>query len=78
MNEFFITHTWSIVRQTILRRDKFRCSICQKRRPKALLDVDHIMPVRTGVDPYDQDNLRVLCKICHKEKSKLDRFALGH
>jgi len=77
MNYYFFNHTWSIVRQDILKRDGLRCSICEKRKPKALLDVDHIIPVRLGVNPYDKRNLRTLCKECHKAKTRFDRLALG-
>ncbi|MBI4145998.1 HNH endonuclease [Candidatus Woesearchaeota archaeon] len=75
MNEFMRNHTWSWVREDVLRRDGYRCSICEARKPKSKLDVDHIIPVRKGIDPYDKNNLRLLCKECHKAKTALDREA---
>ncbi|MBW3021757.1 HNH endonuclease [Candidatus Woesearchaeota archaeon] len=30
-----------------------------------------------GGNPYDKDNLRLLCKDCHKAKTKLDQDVLN-
>lgn len=73
--EFNHNHDWYWVRKDVLRRDKYKCSICLKRYRKRELDVDHIIPVRMGVDPFDKKNLRVLCEQCHKAKTKLDKEA---
>lgn len=70
--EFTENHWWLFVREAILKRDKYTCRICGKRKPKRLLDIDHIIPIRQGIDPFKKENLRVLCKECHKEKTKLD------
>jgi 5-methylcytosine-specific restriction protein A len=76
MEEFNRNNTWFFVRQDVLRRDKWKCSICGKRFRKSLLDVDHIIPVRMGGQLFDKDNLRTLCKECHKAKTKLDDESL--
>jgi len=76
MQEFFRDHKWSLVREDILRRDGFRCSICLKKKRMGLLQVDHIIPVRMGIDVFEKKNLRTLCKECHVAKSKLDRSAI--
>lgn len=72
MEEFNRNNSWFWVRKDVLRRDRYTCQICGKRFRKALLDVDHIMPVRAGVNPFDKDNLRTLCRECHRLKTKLD------
>ncbi|MEM4267245.1 MAG: HNH endonuclease signature motif containing protein [Candidatus Woesearchaeota archaeon] len=76
MNAYVKNNYWFFVRRDVLRRDKFRCSICGERKSKSLLDVDHIIPVRLGGQVFDKQNLRTLCKECHKAKSRLDRDAL--
>jgi len=76
MHEFNRDHDWYWVRKDVLRRDNYRCSICGKRFRKAQLDVDHIIPVRLGVDPFDKRNLRVLCRSCHRAKTALDASVL--
>ena len=76
MDEFNRNNTWHFVRKDVLRRDRYRCSICERRFRKRELDVDHIIPVKMGGDLFDKKNLRTLCKECHKAKSKLDSWAL--
>ncbi len=74
--EFNRNNTWRFVRKDVLRRDNYRCSICRKRFRKNELDIDHIIPVRMSGDLFDKDNLRTLCKECHRMKSNLDSWAL--
>jgi 5-methylcytosine-specific restriction enzyme A len=76
MLSFNRNNSWFWVRKDVLKRDKYKCSICKKRFRKKELDVDHIIPVRIGGDLFDKNNLRTLCKICHKAKTKLDLWAL--
>ena len=73
MSEFNRNNTWMFVRKDVLRRDKYRCSICEKRYRKRELDVDHIIPVGWGGNLFEKGNLRTLCKECHKAKTKLDK-----
>ena len=72
MNRFNNDHHWYRIRKFILARDKYTCSICRVRTYKRNLDVDHIIPVRMGIDPFDKNNLRLLCKECHKRKTALE------
>ena len=76
MDEFNRNNSWFWIRKDILKRDRYSCSICKKRFRKTFLDIDHIIPIQMGGKPYDKNNLRTLCKECHKAKSKLDNFAL--
>jgi 5-methylcytosine-specific restriction protein A len=73
MLTFNRNHDWYWIRKDILKRDNYRCSICKKRHRKAQLDIDHIIPARLNIDPFNKSNLRTLCKECHKAKTKLDR-----
>lgn len=75
MNKYNRENSWYWVRKDVLRRDKWKCSICNKRFRKKELDVDHIIPVNMGGQLFDKRNLRTLCKECHKAKTKLDREA---
>lgn len=76
MDDFNRNNSWFWVRKDVLRRDRYTCSICKKRFRKALLDVDHIIPVQMGGKLFEKENLQTLCKECHKAKSKLDSWAL--
>lgn len=61
----------------------YRCAACQDEFTSKDIEVDHIKPVvpETGFESWDsvitnmfcdEDNLQVLCKPCHKAKSKLE------
>jgi len=76
MDEFNRNNSWFWIRKDVLKRDRYTCSICKTRLRKRYLDVDHIIPVRLGGNPFNKDNLRTLCKECHKAKTKLDKEAL--
>jgi 5-methylcytosine-specific restriction endonuclease McrA len=58
----------------------FECANCKKAFPEKQIQVDHIKPIGT-CDTWDEfverlfcevDNLQVLCKPCHKKKTKID------
>lgn len=70
---FLENHRWDSVRKNVLRRDGFRCQICSTRFASSKLHVDHIIPVRSGIDPFDQKNMRTLCKECHLSKTRLEK-----
>ena len=54
---------WDEFRQSVLRRDKFRCGNCRTSRN---LDVHHIVPrVQGGTDQIN--NLKTLCLNCHRK-----------
>ena len=78
MAEFNRNNSWYFVRKDVLRRDNYRCSICEKRFRKAELNVDHIIPIQMGGKFFEKANLRTLCKECHKSKSKLDSEVLSN
>ena len=78
MDSFNRNNSWFFVRKDVLRRDRYTCRICKTRMRKKYLDVDHIIPVRMGGQLFDKDNLRTLCKECHKAKTKLDNDALNN
>lgn len=65
-----------------LRRVQFECTSCHSQNSRKLIEVDHVASVvdpTTGFVDYNTyalrlfcnlDNLAVLCKTCHKTKSK--------
>lgn len=52
-----------------LRRQQPFCSNCGTTTD---LTVDHITPLADGGDPYDLDNLDVLCRSCNSAKGRGD------
>jgi len=46
------------------------CQIChEKGRLSEAEEVDHIVPIAEGGEPYDPNNLQSLCKRCHVIKT---------
>ncbi len=80
MDEFNRNNSWFWVRKDVLKRDRYTCQICKTRLKKKFLDIDHIIPVNMAKhrNHFDKENLRTLCKSCHKSKTKLDREALSY
>lgn len=60
----FDHESWASIRARVLRRDRE----CQRCGDVLQLEVDHIIDVQYGGLPTD-DNLRALCKVCHKTKA---------
>ena len=55
------------LRYAILKRDRFRCTICGCDASETRLVVDHIVPIVKG-GTNDDTNLRVLCTACNHGK----------
>lgn len=69
---------WEGVRMGVLRLHNFTCAECgfhDKRDSK--FDVDHILAICLGGMCFDIDNLRPLCKNCHKIKTTSDMKQLA-
>ena len=60
---------WERVRRRVLERDGWRCRRCGKA---GRLEVDHVVPVEAGGDPWDPSNLQTLCRGCHIAKSRAE------
>lgn len=56
---------WRKVREKALERDGRRCQECGGDYE---LHVHHITPLSEGGRPYDMDNLKTLCRTCHRAK----------
>ena len=57
---------WALLRLRVFTRDGWRCRRCGRA---GRLEVDHIIPLHRGGDPYDPANLQTLCRGCHVEKT---------
>ena len=61
------------MKRRVKRRDNYRCVKCGAVGEQ----VDHIIPVarcvEAGVNPHTMENLQLLCRGCHKEKSDAER-----
>ena len=57
---------WARIRLQVLDRDRWRCVKCGKA---GRLEVDHIVSISRGGDPWNPANLQALCRSCHLAKS---------
>src|SRR3990167_7522993 len=56
----------------------YLCAACRDSFPQTLVQVDHIKPIGRGLSWgrfiealfCEAENLQVLCKVCHKEKTR--------
>lgn len=53
---------WAVVRRQVLDRDGWRCRLCRRA---GKLEVDHVLALEDGGDPWAADNLQTLCRQCH-------------
>ena len=58
---------WRQVRRVVLERDNWRCQCGCGRAGR--MEVDHIVPLEQGGAEYDLDNLQILTRSCHIEKT---------
>lgn len=57
---------WAAVRREVLERDGWRCQGCGRA---GRLEVDHVVPLAAGGEPWALDNLQALCVGCHIAKT---------
>ena len=53
---------WRHARTQALERDGYLCRRCKAAED---LTVHHIVEISPGMDPYEVENLEVLCRSCH-------------
>ena len=58
---------WVRLRSMVLERDRV-CVVCGSDRD---LELDHVKPLSLGGSD-ELENLQLLCRVCHKEKSRRD------
>ena len=60
---------WAKVRRHVLNDENWKCRFCHGYGN----EVDHIVAMSRGGKEYDRDNLQVLCRSCHIEKTRKER-----
>ena len=62
---------WAALRVEVLRDRGRRCELCGKIT--GLVELDHIIPLAAGGDPWALSNIQVLDRGCHVLKSRGER-----
>ena len=76
----YATRRWRRLRQRKLEANPLcECGECARlrRRPIAT-QVDHIVPISDGGDPWAWENLQSLTATCHSRKTRQDNGARTH
>jgi len=64
---------WRKLREYVLRRDNGLCQMCRTEgKITSGNEVDHIKPLSQGGEPYNPDNLAVICTRHHRLKSQAE------
>ena len=72
LRDFFMQTDWQRVRRVVHARDGYTCMECNKLVGDDY-HVDHIVPISSGGDEWDLDNLEQLCPACNLKKGSKAR-----
>jgi len=66
-SEFTNKYMWNLLREKLLKKANHKCQSCNKGSSEGvyLHEVHHIHPIALGGNPFDEENLIVLCPDCH-------------
>ena len=71
--KFYRSNRWRLLSERH-RREEPLCRECAKVNKLTVATcVDHIIPIRQGGDPYNEDGLQSLCDACHARKRASER-----
>ena len=62
---------WGTLRRRVLHRDQATCRIRAAGCLVVATEVDHILPN----EDHSLDNLRAVCRVCHREKTRQEAAA---
>lgn len=66
-HNFYSKYIWSNLRSRLLKESKHKCQTCNTKSCDGTfpLEVHHIHPIALGGNPFDEENLIVVCPVCH-------------
>ena len=68
-SRLYYTQRWKRYRKAVLSRQGGICEHCNDTPPDHMLHLDHIQPLAQGGEPFNDDNIQVLCVSCHAKKT---------
>lgn len=73
--EFYSRYIWSNLRSKLIKKERYICQSCKTKSCDGAfpLEVHHIFPIALGGNPFDEENLIVVCPDCHLDA----HFELG-
>jgi len=70
--ELYYTHNYYLQFVAVIKKNRnYTCEKCGKRgKNKADVHIHHIVPISKGGSVMDSNNVKILCKDCHKDEHK--------
>ena len=61
------------IKKALLQERGSHCEKCLRYYNALWLELDHILPVMVAGAIFDKNNLQILCRDCHRIKTKVDK-----
>ena len=68
-NKLYSSKRWRKYRKALIDKQGGKCVECGDTPESHKLHIDHIKPLADGGEPYNEQNLQILCVICHGKKT---------
>jgi len=68
---------WRKYRRSIIERRGGMCAHCNATPLDMHIHLDHIKPLAQGGEPYDEENIQILCRECHGKKTAKETWGRG-
>ena len=75
--KLYATPRWRKYRKSYIMRQGGECESCGATPLDSHLHLDHIKPLADGGEPYDTNNLQLLCIQCHGKKTARETWGVG-
>lgn len=75
--KLYSTTKWRKYRKSYIMRQGGVCEMCGATPLDQHLHLDHITPLVDGGEPYNSDNLQLLCIQCHGRKTAKEVWGVG-
>jgi len=75
--KLYATKRWRSYRKAIIARRGGECVTCGATPLDQHIHLDHIVPLVQGGEPYDENNIQLLCRECHGRKTAKEVWGVG-
>lgn len=75
--KLYASKRWRTYRKAIIVRRGGECVECGATPLDQHIHLDHIVPLVQGGEPYDENNIQILCRECHGKKTAKEVWGVG-
>lgn len=76
-NKLYATKQWRKFRMAIIHRRGGECVMCNATPLDQHIHLDHIKPLAEGGEPFNEENIQILCRECHGKKTAKEVWGVG-